>query len=248
VLCGKKGKINHGKHKEATESTKNGSVKNLIYRRQLSIFAAMDFSSKYLEKAVEEIGGLPGIGKKTALRLALFLLRSERQVGSKLATSIIDLQDKVKRCKSCGNLSDLENCHICTNSNRDASIICVVEDIRDVMAIENTGQYKGIYHVLGGLVSPMDGVGPNDLNIGSLINKGAEGKITEVILALSTTMEGETTAFYIFKKLKDFNLPLSAIARGIAVGDQLEYADELTLARSIKNRLPYETSLNQNRS
>jgi recombination protein RecR len=208
----------------------------------------MDFSSKYLEKAVEEIGGLPGIGKKTALRLALFLLRSETQVAAKLANSIVDLHDKVKRCKSCGNLSDFEQCHICTNPTRDKSIVCVVEDIRDVMAIENTGQYKGIYHVLGGLVSPMDGVGPGDLNITSLVEKAASEKISEVILALSANMEGETTAFYIFKKLKAFNLPLSAIARGIAVGDQLEYADELTLARSIKNRLPYETSLNQNRS
>tara|TARA_R110002050_G_scaffold199092_1_gene333847 strand:+ start:115 stop:741 length:627 start_codon:yes stop_codon:yes gene_type:complete len=208
----------------------------------------MDFSSKYLEKAVEEIGGLPGIGKKTALRLALFLLRSETQVAAKLASSIVDLHDKVKRCKSCGNLSDFEQCHICTNPTRDKSIVCVVEDIRDVMAIENTGQYKGIYHVLGGLVSPMDGVGPGDLNITSLVDKAASEKISEVILALSANMEGETTAFYIFKKLKAFNLPLSAIARGIAVGDQLEYADELTLARSIKNRLPYETSLNQNRS
>ena len=208
----------------------------------------MDFSSKYLEKAVEEIGGLPGIGKKTALRLALFLLRSETQVAAKLASSIVDLHDKVKRCKSCGNLSDFDQCHICTNPTRDKSVVCVVEDIRDVMAIENTGQYKGIYHVLGGLVSPMDGVGPGDLNITSLVEKAASEKISEVILALSANMEGETTAFYIFKKLKAFNLPLSAIARGIAVGDQLEYADELTLARSIKNRLPYETSLNQNRS
>ncbi len=208
----------------------------------------MDFSSKYLEKAVEEIGGLPGIGKKTALRLALFLLRSETQVAAKLASSIVDLHDKVKRCKSCGNLSDFEQCHICTNPTRDKSIVCVVEDIRDVMAIENTGQYKGIYHVLGGLVSPMDGVGPSDLNIASLVEKAASEKINEVILALSANMEGETTSFYIFKKLKAFNLPLSAIARGIAVGDQLEYADELTLARSLKNRLPYETSIHQNRS
>ncbi len=208
----------------------------------------MDFSSKYLEKAVEEIGGLPGIGKKTALRLALYLLRSETVVTTKLAASLVDLHDKVKRCTSCGNLSDVEQCHICTNPTRDKSIVCVVEDIRDVMAIENTGQYKGIYHVLGGLVSPMDGVGPNDLNIKTLVDKASQGEIKEVILALSTTMEGETTAFYIFKKLKDFQLPLSAIARGIAVGDQLEYADELTLARSIKNRLPYETSIHQNRS
>lgn len=208
----------------------------------------MDFSSKYLEKAVLEISGLPGIGRKTALRLALHLLRQDNAEVEALAESILDLKSKVKRCQSCGNLSDKQICEICENPHRDASLVCVVEDIRDVMAIENTGQYKGHYQVLGALISPMDGIGPGELNTQSLIDKVSAGKISEVILALSGTMEGETTSFYLYKKLKDHSVKLSSIARGIAVGDQLEYADELTLARSIQHRLPYEQSLQQNRS
>lgn len=208
----------------------------------------MDFSSKYLEKAVLEISGLPGIGRKTALRLALHLLRQDTAEVEALAESILDLKSKVKRCQSCGNLSDKQICEICENPHRDASLVCVVEDIRDVMAIENTGQYKGHYQVLGALISPMDGIGPGELNTQSLIDKVSAGKISEVILALSGTMEGETTSFYLYKKLKDHSVKLSSIARGIAVGDQLEYADELTLARSIQHRLPYEQSLQQNRS
>lgn len=208
----------------------------------------MDFSSKYLEKAVLEISGLPGIGRKTALRLALHLLRQDTAEVEALAESILDLKSKVKRCQSCGNLSDRQICEICENPHRDASLVCVVEDIRDVMAIENTGQYKGHYQVLGALISPMDGIGPGELNTQSLIDKVNAAKINEVILALSGTMEGETTSFYLYKKLKDHSVKLSSIARGIAVGDQLEYADELTLARSIQHRLPYEQSLQQNRS
>lgn len=208
----------------------------------------MDFSSKYLEKAVLEISGLPGIGRKTALRLALHMLRQEKTEVEALAESLMDLKLKVKRCQSCGNLSDREICEICENPARNAALICVVEDIRDVMAIENTGQYKGIYQVLGALISPMDGIGPGELNTQSLIDKVEAQKVSEVILALSGTMEGETTAFYLYKKLKDKEVKLSSIARGIAVGDQLEYADELTLARSIQHRLPYEQSLQQNRS
>ncbi len=208
----------------------------------------MDFSSKYLEKAVLEISGLPGIGRKTALRLALHMLRRDESEIEALAESLLDLKQKVKRCKSCGNLSDQDLCEICTNPKRDHSLICVVEDIRDVMAIENTGQYRGAYQVLGALISPMDGVGPTDLNLQSLLDKVEASKVSEVILALSGTMEGETTAFYIYKRLKNYKLKLSSIARGIAVGDQLEYADELTLARSIQHRLPYEQSLQQNRS
>lgn len=208
----------------------------------------MDFSSKYLEKAVLEISGLPGIGRKTALRLALHLLRQDTAEVEALAESILDLKSKVKRCQSCGNLSDKQICEICENPHRDASLVCVVEDIRDVMAIENTGQYKGHYQVLGALISPMDGIGPGELNTQSLIDKVSAGKISEVILALSGTMEGETTSFYLYKKLKDHSVKLSSIARGIAVGDQLEYADEITLARSIQHRLPYEQSLQQNRS
>ncbi|MCR9153667.1 MAG: recombination mediator RecR [Bacteroidetes bacterium] len=208
----------------------------------------MDFSSKYLEKAVLEISGLPGIGRKTALRLALHLLRQEETAVEALSESLMDLKKKVKRCQSCGNLSDRERCEICENVKRDQSLVCVVEDIRDVMAIENTGQYKGVYQVIGALISPMDGVGPSDLNLQSLLTKVEEGQVQEVILALSGTMEGETTGFYIYKKLKDQGIKLSSIARGIAVGDQLEYTDELTLARSIQHRLPYEQSLQQNRS
>ena len=206
----------------------------------------MEYSSKYLEKAVEEISGLPGIGKKTALRLALHLLREEESATQHLAQSLLDLKEKVKHCKSCGNISDSQLCDICAHPGRQKDLVCIVEDIRDVMAIENTGQYKGIYHVLGGLISPMDGIGPNDLNIEMLVNKVAEGQIHELIFGLSTTMEGETTAFYLFKRLAGFKGKLSAIARGIAVGDQLEYADEVTLARSIVNRVPYEKSIEQN--
>lgn len=208
----------------------------------------MDFSSKYLEKAVLEISGLPGIGRKTALRLALHLLRQEETAVEALSESLMDLKQKVKRCQSCGNLSDRERCEICENVKRDQSLVCIVEDIRDVMAIENTGQYKGVYQVIGALISPMNGVGPSDLNLQSLITKVEEGQVQEVILALSGTMEGETTGFYIYKKLKDQGIKLSSIARGIAVGDQLEYTDELTLARSIQHRLPYEQSLQQNRA
>lgn len=208
----------------------------------------MDFSSKYLEKAVLEISGLPGIGRKTALRLALHLLRKDDTEVEALSESILDLKQKVRRCTSCGNLSDREQCEICENPSRDHSLVCVVEDIRDVMAIENTGQYRGVYQVLGALISPMDGIGPSDLNIQGLLAKAEEATVKEVILALSATMEGETTGFYIYKQLKNFDLKLSSIARGISVGDQLEYADELTLARSIQHRLPYEQSLHQNKS
>ena len=205
----------------------------------------MNFSSKHLEKAVDEISTLPGIGRKTALRLALHLLRSDQIQVDALAEAIVHLKSSVKRCKSCGNLSDHEVCEICNNPARNNDLICVVEDIRDVMAIENTGQYKGLYHVLGGVISPMDGVGPAELNIESLISRVKEHTPAEIIFGLGLTMEGETTAFYLYKKLSDFNIKLSAIARGIAVGDQLEYADEVTLARSITNRTPYETSINK---
>lgn len=208
----------------------------------------MDYSSKFLEKAVEEIANLPGIGKKTALRLALHLLRNDERQVQALAQSLINLKEKVVHCRSCGNISDRELCDICANPAREKGIICLVEDIRDVMAIENTGQYRGIYHVLNGLISPMDGIGPGDLNLQSLIGKAKEGGVEELIFGLSTTMEGETTAFYVYKKLMDYQFKISAIARGIAVGDQLEYADEVTLARSIVNRVPYEKSVQQNKS
>lgn len=208
----------------------------------------MNYSSRHLEKAVEEIANLPGIGRKTALRLALHLLKKDKEQVAALSTALLELKDKVIYCKSCGNLSDKDICEICANPHRDASTICVIEDIRDVMAIENTGQYKGIYHVLGGVISPMEGVGPSELNIISLIDKARSGEVKEIIFGLGTTMEGETTTFYLYKKLAEFDIQLSSIARGIAMGDQLEYADEVTLARSIAQRVPYESSFQQNQS
>lgn len=208
----------------------------------------MNYSSRYLEKAVEEIGNLPGIGKKTALRLALHLLKKDKKEVSALSSSLLELKEKVMYCESCGNLSDKASCEICTNPNRDQSLVCVIEDIRDVMAIENTGQYKGIYHVLGGVISPMEGIGPSELNIDLLLNKARNGAVREIIFGLGTTMEGETTTFYLYKKLAEFDILLSSIARGIAMGDQLEYADELTLARSISQRIPYESSFHQNQN
>ncbi|WP_019037941.1 recombination mediator RecR [Psychroflexus tropicus] len=205
----------------------------------------MELSSKYLEKAIEEIALLPGIGKRTALRLALHLLKQPQSQTTDLATALVDLKTKVKRCKSCHNISDQDSCGICKDTSRDGSIICVVEDIRDVMAIENTEQYKGIYHVLGGKISPMDGVGPGQLNIESLVEKIKKGEVSEIIFALSSTMEGDTTNFYIYKQIQNSeqNLKTSTIARGISIGDELEYADEITLGRSILQRVPFENSL-----
>ena len=204
----------------------------------------MNYSSKLLEKAVEEFAKLPGIGKKTALRLVLNLLNREVDDVTRFATAITSLREEILFCKKCHNISDIEICQLCSNPNRDNSTLCVVEDIRDVMAIENTQQYRGLYHVLGGVISPMDGIGPQHLNIESLIDKVNSGEVKEIIFALSTTMEGDTTNFYIFKKLKETSVKVSTIARGIAFGDELEYADEITLGRSIANRLPYESSIN----
>ena len=204
----------------------------------------MNYSSKLLEKAVEEFAKLPGIGKKTALRLVLNLLNREVDDVTRFATAITSLRKQIRFCKKCHNISDIEICQLCTNTSRDNSTLCVVEDIRDVMAIENTQQYRGLYHVLGGVISPMDGIGPQHLNIESLIDKVNSGEVKEIIFALSTTMEGDTTNFYIFKKLKETSVKVSTIARGIAFGDELEYADEITLGRSIANRLPYESSIN----
>ena len=204
----------------------------------------MNYSSNLLEKAVEEFAKLPGIGKKTALRLVLNLLNREVDDVTRFATAITSLREKIRFCKKCHNISDIEICQLCSNPSRDNSTLCVVEDIRDVMAIENTQQYRGLYHVLGGVISPMDGIGPQHLNIESLIDKVNSGEVKEIIFALSTTMEGDTTNFYIFKKLKETPVKVSTIARGIAFGDELEYADEITLGRSIANRLPYESSIN----
>ena len=203
----------------------------------------MDFSSKLLENAVEEISLLPGIGKRTALRLALHLLKQPKENTLALSNALNVLRENIIFCENCHNLSDQPICEICSNPKRNKKMLCVVEDIRDVMAIENTGQFKGTYHVLGGIISPMDGVGPQDLNISSLIDKAKKGEIDEVIFALSATMEADTTNFYIYKLLASYNVKTSTIARGIPVGDELEYTDEVTLGRSILARIPFEDSI-----
>nr|WP_299345226.1 recombination mediator RecR [Allomuricauda sp.] len=203
----------------------------------------MEFSSKLLENAVYEMSQLPGIGKRTALRLVLHLLRQPEAQTHSLSDALTKLRDDVNFCRNCHNISDTEICEICANPKRDKSIVCVVEDVRDVMAIENTSQFKGLYHVLGGKISPMEGIGPQDLNVVSLINKVKEGNIKELIFALSSTMEGDTTNFYIYKQLEGHDVITSTIARGISVGDELEYADEVTLGRSILNRVPFENSI-----
>jgi recombination protein RecR len=201
------------------------------------------YPSKLLENAVNEFAKLPGIGRKSALRLVLHLLRQNTEVVTAFGNSIIELRNNIKHCKICHNISDTETCQICSNLSRNETVVCVVENTRDVMSVENTQQYNGLYHVLGGIISPMDGIGPADLEIESLINRIKEGKIIEVILALSTTMEGDTTNFYIYRKLKDLDIRLSTLARGVSIGDELEYTDEITLGRSIVNRVPYESSL-----
>lgn len=203
----------------------------------------MEFSSKLLEKAVNEMSQLPGIGKRTALRLVLHLLRQPEDQTLELTKALISMRTDIKFCKSCNNISDNEICEICSNPNRTNDIICVVEDIRDVMAIENTSSFKGLYHVLGGKISPMDGIGPNDLNILPLVEKVKQGIVKELIFALGSTMEGDTTNFYIYKQIQGYNVTTSTISRGISVGNELEYTDEITLGRSIINRIPFEASL-----
>ena len=199
----------------------------------------MDYPSKVLSKAVEEIAGLPGIGKKSALRLALHLLRQPSSQGIALGSAIQTLVTDIRYCKDCHNFSDSEICDICSDEKRNDELLCIVEDVRDVMAIENTGKYRGKYLVLGGKISPMEGIGPSQLRIGSLEKKLNEGAVKELIFALSATMEGDTTAYYIYKKFKTQQILFSSIARGIAVGDELEYADEISLGRSITNRTVY---------
>lgn len=206
----------------------------------------MEFSSKLLEKAVHEMAQLPGIGKRTALRLVLHLLRQPREQTVFLSEALTAMRHDIRFCQSCHNISDTDVCEICANANRNHSLICVVEDVRDVMAIENTRQFRGIYHVLGGKISPIDGIGPGQLTIGSLVEKVRSGKVQELIFALSSTMEGDTTNFYIYKQIRDYGVTVSAIARGIAVGDELEYADEVTLGRSILQRIPFENSFKNN--
>lgn len=199
------------------------------------------YPSQLLERAVETFSQLPGVGRKTALRLVLHLLRQSTEDVDSFADAVIRVKHDVKYCKVCHNISDNEVCSICSDPRRDGSVVCVVENIQDVMAIENTQQFHGLYHVLGGIISPMDGIGPHDLEIESLVERVEEGTVKEIILALASTMEGDTTNFYISRKLKDTGVKLSVIARGISVGDELEYTDEVTLGRSILNRTPFES-------
>lgn len=197
------------------------------------------YSSRLLEDAMNELTRLPGIGRRTALRLALHLLRQDMQRSEALGNAIIRLRNEVRYCKRCHNISDAELCAICADHRRDHTVVCVVEDIRDVMAIENTGQFRGEYHVLGGVISPMDGIGPGDLNIASLEQRAAEEPVSELIMALPATTEGDTTNFYLYKRLHEKVGAISAISRGVAIGDDLEFADEVTLGKSILNRVPY---------
>ena len=198
------------------------------------------YPSQLFGKAVAELSGLPGIGQKTALRLALFLLRQNKENVERFANTIRDMRREIRYCKVCHNISDTDVCPICANPHRDTATVCVVESVQDVMAVENTQQYNGLYHVLGGVISPMDGVGPDDIEIGSLVKRVEDGGVSEVILALSSTMEGDTTNFYIYRKLAKYDVRLSVIARGISVGGELEYTDEVTLGRSIINRVPFD--------
>ncbi|MCD4833068.1 MAG: recombination mediator RecR [Bacteroidales bacterium] len=202
-----------------------------------------NFTSKLLESAVDEFAKLPGIGRKTALRLVLHLLNQEKEDVNHFGETIIKLRNEIKHCKSCNTISDTDICNICSDLSRDTSVICVVENARDVMSVENTHQFKGLYHVLGGIISPMDGIGPNDLKIDSLLQKIKEENVKELILALSTTMEGDTTNFYLYKKFKNYKIKITTLARGVAIGDELEYADEITLGRSIVNRTLFESSI-----
>ena len=208
-------------------------------------FCIMEFSSKLLSDAVDEISRLPGIGKRSALRLALYLLKQPKENTILLAKTLEKLRNEIGYCEKCHNLSENNICEICSNEKRNKKLLCIVEDIRDVMAIENTNQYNGLYHVLGGIISPIEGVGPNDLNINSLVEKVKSKEINELILALSSTLEADTTNFYIFKTLSDFDIKITTIARGISVGDELEYTDEVTLGRSISRRIPYESSITE---
>ena len=199
--------------------------------------------SKYLENAVSELSKLPGVGRKTALRLALHLLRQDKSLSTALGSSLIELREKITYCSVCHNISDTETCPVCANPSRDRSVICVVEDIRDVMAVERTSQFNGVYHVLGGLISPIDGIRPQDIFLDSLQQRVQENPVREIILALSATVEGDTTAFYIFRQLQHLNITFSTISRGISIGDELEYIDEVTLGRSIQARVPYQQLL-----
>ena len=198
-----------------------------------------EFPSKALENAVNHFASLPGIGRKTAFRLVMSLLRKDKEAVVCFGESIASLHDDIMRCKMCNNIADSDICNICADNKRDKSLICVVENIQDVIAIENTRQFRGVYHVLGGIISPIEGIKPSDLNINSLEEKAMSGNVSEIIFALSATMEGDTTNFYLYKKLNKYNVTLTALARGVAIGDELEYTDEITLGRAINNRNPY---------
>ncbi len=198
-----------------------------------------EYSSKLLETAVSELSRLPGIGKKTALRLALHILREEKAFAQNLASSVIRMREDIVFCKRCNNISDNEFCDICSNHKRDENVICVIENTQDVIAVENTSQFNGLYHVLGGVISPIEGIGPNDLSISKLIERINKEDIREIILALPATVEGDTTAYYIYKLVKEFDIEVTTIAKGVAIGEELEYADEITLGRSILNRQPF---------
>jgi recombination protein RecR len=199
----------------------------------------VNFPSNTIENAVEQLSRFPGIGKKTALRMTLFLLKDKPELVQQMTQAMEDLKTKIKYCSTCGNVSDNDICSICTSVNRNRKVICVVKDFQDIISIENTGQYTGMYHVLGGVISPIDGIGPDEINIDGLLNRVETDGVEELVFALSATMEGDTTAFYISRKLEGTNVQISAISRGIAVGGELEYADEITLGRSILNRVPY---------
>ena len=203
----------------------------------------MEISSKLIEDAVDAFAGLPGIGRKTALRLVLHLLKEDKSSVQRFGEAVMKMRNEIKFCKACHNISDDEQCGICSDKSRDASTICVVEGIKDVMAIENTNQYRGLYHVLGGVISPLEGVGPSDLNVDTLMNRVTNGEVKEIIMAISPTIEGDTSIFYLSKQLEPYNVVISTLARGIAFGGELEYTDELTLGRSIASRRPYVNNI-----
>ncbi len=203
----------------------------------------ISYPSKLFEDAVNEFSRLPGIGRKSALRMVLYILKQDKITVERFGNALIKLRNEIVYCKNCHNISETELCSICADTKRDSGLICVVENVRDVIAIENTQQYRGLYHVLGGIVSPVDGIGPSQLNIETLVYKAATGNINEVIMALATTMEGDTTVFYLSKKLSSYNLKISTIARGVSIGGEIEYTDEVTLGRSIVNRVAYENSV-----
>ena len=201
------------------------------------------YPSTLLENAVDELSALPGVGRKTALRLSLYLLRREPEYAERLGTALQALRRDVKYCRTCHNICDTDLCDICADTSRDRSTVCVVENVKDVMMVENTAQFRGLYHVLGGIISPIDGIGPADLEIDSLVKRVAEGEVREVVLALSTTMEGDTTNFFIYRKLSVYPVRVTVIARGVSIGDELEYADEVTLGRSILNRVEFNDAI-----